>query len=154
MALMRRREILPSWDPMRELEEMSHRIDRLFGQMSRGDGEEQISTTRWSPKVNVSERDDAYLITAELPAVAKEDVHVRMENGNLTIEGERRHREEKEGERMHRIETSYGSFFRRFHMPDDADADQIDATFDNGMLRIRIGKSEPSKSRAKEIPIK
>jgi HSP20 family protein len=154
MALMRRREIFPSWDPVQELEEMSNRIDRLFGQMRRGDGEETLSTARWAPRVNVAENENEYLITAELPAVNKDDVHVRMDDGNLTIEGERKQREEKEGERYHRIESSYGHFFRRFHMPENADANKIDAKFENGMLEIHIGKSERTKGQAQEIPIK
>lgn len=154
MALLSRRDLFPAWSPLQELEEMSNRIDRLFGQM-RGLGEESLAeTTGWAPRVNVSETDDKYLITAELPAVSKDDVHVRMENGNLTIEGERKQREEEKRGRVHRVESYYGHFFRRFQMPEDADAKKIDAKFDNGMLEISIPKSEEKKAKkAKEIPI-
>ena len=103
--------------------------------------------------MNVSETDEGYHIAAELPGCKKDDVKVTFDKGVLTIEGERHEEKEEKGKRFHRRESSYGSFMRRFSMPEDADEERIDATFENGMLRIEIPKSEQHKREAKKIEI-
>lgn len=152
MQLIRRQE---AWDPFRELEELSNRFNRLFG-LSKlaGNGEkEALATTNWSPLCDISETDDEYRIAAELPNVKKEDVHVTLEDGVLTIQGERQKEKEETGKRFHRRELSYGSFVRRFTMPDDADESKVDATFKDGMLDIAIAKSKTKQSKAKQIAV-
>lgn len=156
MALMRRHT--SAWNPITELEEMSSRINQLFDRFAwSGDGEREALTRQmeWAPSANVSETDNEYRVTAELPGVAKEDVHVALEEGTLTIRGERKHREEKKGEKFHRVESYYGTFMRRFSMPEDADENHIDASFRDGMLTVTIKKSaQHKKPKAKEIAIK
>lgn len=155
MALLRKTADAPTWNPWRELEVMSNRIDRLFGQISTGNGQEALATTTgWSPKVNVSENDGEYLVIAEIPGVDKKDVHVKMDENILTIEGERKQRKEEKSEKLHRVESFYGNFYRRFNMPENADPEKVNAKYDNGMLEIHIAKRpEAKKAKAKEIAI-
>ena len=156
MALMKRPT--SGWNPMTELEEMSTRLNQLFDRFALGGNghrEALRQQMEWAPSANISETDDAYRVMAELPGVEKKNVHVALEEGTLTISGEREQREEKKGEKFHRVESYYGTFMRRFAMPEDADENAIDASFDNGMLTVTIRKSpEKKKPRAKEIAIK
>lgn len=155
MALIRRNNDLLGLDPIRELREMSNRMDMLLGRTLGGDGQEALGlSTGWSPSANVSETDDEYLVMAELPAVQKSDVHVTLKNQILTIEGERKQRKEQKGERAHRVESYFGKFVRRFQMPDDADSDNVDASFKDGMLEIHIKKMPAAKTKGTEIKIK
>ena len=111
MQLMRRQE---SWNPFREMEELSTRMNRLFSLSPwTGNGErELLATTDWAPSCDISETEKEYRVNAELPGVKKGDVHVTLENGVLTIQGERREEKEERGEKMHRRELSYGKFMR------------------------------------------
>jgi HSP20 family protein len=139
------------WNPFRELEELSQRMNRMFGV---GNGsQESLALTDWTPSCNVSENDKSYLIRAELPDVKKDDVHVKLENGILTIQGERKTEKEEKDAKFHRRELSYGSFYRSFTMPDDADESKVDAKFKDGMLNVTIGKSKAKQSKAKEITV-
>jgi HSP20 family protein len=99
----------------------------------------------WSPRVDISETDDEYLIRAALPAVKKEDVTVTCEGRMLTLSGERRQREEGKGEKLHTIETCSGAFERSFALPDAIDADGIKAESKDGVLTIHVPKLEPRK---------
>src|SRR4030095_10735521 len=106
---------LVRWDPFRELEDMSDRLNRMFARPAlRSSGKETMTVADWSPTVDISETDGEYLIKAELPEVKKEDVKVTVENGVLTLQGERRQEKEGTGRRFHRVERSYGSFVRSF----------------------------------------
>jgi HSP20 family protein len=156
MAITRREEAFPTnWNPWRELQEMSNRMEHMFGRFRGGNGEESLATgTGWAPRVNVSENDNEYLVSAELPAVDKKDVHVKMQDNILTIDGERKQQKEEKGERYHRVESFYGTFFRRFTMPEDADAEKIVANLDNGLLTVHIAKLPAKKQNVREISIK
>lgn len=147
-SLMRWQE---EWNPFRELEEMRSRFDRILG-LSRGE-REGLATSDWVPSCNVSETDTEYRVVAELPDVKKEDVHVTLEEGVLTLSGERKAEKEEKGERYHRREVSYGHFIRRFQLPEDADAEKIDANFGDGMLRVTVPKSPQKESKAREIQV-
>jgi len=95
------------------------------------------------------------LLKAEVPGVSKEDVHLELEDGVLTITGERKQTQEHKDERFHRVETSYGSFMRRFSVPDDASPDGIKANYKDGMLTITLKKLPPEKKQqsTKRIPV-
>ena len=92
------------------------------------------------------------MIKAELPEIEKKDVKVSVQNGILTLSGERKFEREEKGKKYHRIERSYGSFARSFDLPEDADAEQVDAKYSNGILTILVNKSEAAA--AKEIEVK
>jgi HSP20 family protein len=131
-------------------------MSRLFGLTRAGNGEhELLAINDWSPSCDISETDKEYRINAELPSVKKEDVHVTLDEGVLTIQGERREEKEEKGEQFHRRELCYGTFLRRFAMPDDADESKVNASFKDGMLKVAVAKSKEkaSKPKAKEITI-
>jgi len=147
---------LTRWDPFKEMQEMQNRLSSFFGRMPmrRGDGpEESVTAAEWAPLVDIIEDDREYLVKAELPEVKKEDVKVSVENGVLTIRGERRFEKEQKDKKYHRVERGYGSFVRSFTLPDVADADKVTAEFKDGVLRVHLPKSERAKTKQIEVKV-
>ena len=103
--------------------------------------------TQWVPLVDITEDDAEYLIKAELPEVKKEDVAVKVENGVLTLSGERKSITEEKNVRFHRVERAYGRFSRCFSVPDDADETKVAAEYKDGLLKVHLPKSEKAKPR-------
>jgi HSP20 family protein len=147
---------LVKWDPLRELEEMSSRLNRLFGQpMARqasGDGDTLIAD--WTPAVDVQESDGEYLIKADLPEVKKDDVRVEVQDGMLYLRGERQQEKEEKGKRFHRVERAYGRFERRLAIPTEVDAQKVSAEFKDGVLRVHMPKSPAAKPRTIDVNVK
>ncbi len=142
------------WDPFRELEEMSDRLNRMFARPAIWtNAKEALTVADWTPTVDISETEGEYLIKAELPEVKKEDVKINLEDGVLTIQGERRHEKEVKGTKYHRIERAYGSFVRSFSLPDQVDESKVKAEFKEGVLNLHLPKSEKAKSRAIEVKV-
>ena len=146
---------LVKWDPFKELEDVSTRLNRLFGRpaLPVGSDREMLSLADWMPSVDISETDNAYLVKAEIPGVNKDDVKVTIEDGMLTIQGERKQEKEDKDKKYHRIERSYGSFMRSFRIPDDADESAVKAEFKDGMLNVTLNKSKKSRSNAVNVAI-
>ena len=144
------------WDPLRELEQMADRLNRVTsrpeGGMS-GNGQEAMTVADWIPTVDISETEAEYTIQAELPGVKKDAVKVTMENGVLTIQGERRQEHTEGGRRHHRIERSYGRFARNFTLPDTVEAGNVRAEYADGMLHLHLPKSEKAKPKQIEVKI-
>lgn len=103
------------------------------------------------PSIDISETEDQFLISAELPGMTKEDITISLENGRLSISGERNIESEENGKKYHRVETSYGSFERSFQLPDNVDEESISASYENGLLDISIQKSEQEVKKQIEI---
>jgi HSP20 family protein len=146
---------ITSWRPLKEMEELQNRLSNLFSRFPTrmGDGkEESISTAEWAPLVDITEDDKEYLIKAELPDVKKKDVKVAVENGRLTITGERKF-EKEESKKYHRVERLYGRFVRSFIVPDIAEADKVSAEFADGVLKVHLPKSEKAKPRQIEVKV-
>jgi HSP20 family protein len=142
------------WDPFRELEEMSDRLNRMFARpATRTNGKETMIVADWTPTVDISETDGEYQIKAEIPDVKKEDVKVTLEDGVLTIQGERKQEKEEYGKKYHRIERSYGSFVRSFSLPDVIDEEKVKADFKDGVLSLHLPKSEKAKPKAIEVKV-
>jgi len=147
---------LTRWDPLKEMEELQNRLSGLFGRapVRRHNGEqESLTVAEWAPLVDITEDDKEYLIKAELPEVKKEDVKVAVENGVLTLSGERKSEKEEQNRKYHRIERAYGSFERSFSVPDDAEADKVNAEFEDGVLRVHLPKSENAKPKQIEVKV-
>ena len=146
---------LVKWDPFKELEDVSTRLTRLFGRptLPVESDREMLSVADWMPSVDISETDNAYLVKAEIPGVNKDDVKVTIEDGMLTIQGERKQEQEEKGKKYHRVERSYGCFMRSFRVPDDADDSAAKAEFKDGMLNITLNKSKKSRSNAVNVSI-
>ena len=139
---------------MRELEDFQSRILSAFNPSPsrRSSGQESLTMAEWMPLVDITEDEKEYLITAELPEVRKEDVKVTVENGVLTIRGERKFEKEEKNKKWHRVERSYGSFVRSFAVPDNGDPEKVNAEFKDGVLKVRLAKSE--SARPKQIEVK
>lgn len=144
------------WDPFKEMEEVNRRLSSIFGlapARTANGQEETMTVAQWSPLVDITEDDHEYLIKAELPEVKKEDVKVTVENGTLTITGERKFEKEEKNKKYHRVERSYGSFVRSFAVPDDADDSKVNAEFKDGVLKVRLVKSEKAKPKSIEVRV-
>ena len=146
---------LVRWDPFRELEDMSARLNRVFTRPALGTtgGKEHLTVADWVPTVDISETDGEYLIKAELPEVKKEDVKVTVEDGVLTIQGERRQEKEEKGKKYHRVERSYGSFVRSFTLPESVDESGVKAEYKDGVLNLHLPKTEKVKPKAIEVKV-
>lgn len=142
---------LKKWEPLREMDDLLDRYVRVIGWPNER-SRETTTNGDWMPRVDISETEESYAIHAELPAVKKEDVHVTVESGVLTIKGERKQESSESGRKFHRIERSYGSFVRSFTLPESVDADSISATFQEGVLNLTIPKR--AKAISKSIDIK
>ena len=149
---------LVRWDPFRELEDMSDRLNRAFGRSAiarpTGNGNKDALTVfDWAPSVDIVETPEEFIVKAELPDVKKEDVKVSVDGGVLRIEGERKQEKEEKGKKYHRVERSYGSFFRSFTLPDNVDEGKVQAEFKDGILNVRLHKAEKVKPKAIEIKV-
>lgn len=144
---------LTRWDPFHELEDMHNRLTSIFSRTPTRRDRETITVADWAPIVDITEDEKAYIIKAELPEVKKDQVKVTMENGMLTLAGERKLEKEEKGRKYHRVERSYGSFLRSFTLPDDADPEKINASHKDGVLTITVAKTEQAKPRAIEVKV-
>lgn len=140
------------WDPFRDFVTLRDRMNRLFEDLSSPRGEEKdIMTSAWTPSVDIYENENEVVLAAEIPGVEEKDVEIKVEDNNLTIRGERKFEKETKEENYHRIERSYGSFFRSFSLPSYIDQDKIEAEHENGVLRIRMPKKPELKPRKVKI---
>jgi HSP20 family protein len=147
---------LAQWNQYRELEALQHSLGSLFNraQSPRLEGrEEPIRVADWAPLVDISEDNNEYLIKAELPDVKKEDVKITMEDGMLTIAGDRKFEKEENGKKYHRVERAYGSFGRSFSLPDDASPAKVTADFKNGVLKVHLAKNEKARPQQVEVSV-
>ncbi len=145
------------WDPFRELEDVSSRLNRIFGhpaaaRVAHEPAKDNMRVFDWTPTVDIAETEEEFHIKAELPAVKRDDVKLSVDNGVLRIEGERKQEKEEKRKRYHRVERSYGSFMRTFILPDNVDDAKVRAEFKDGVLDVRIPKAE--KARPKSIEVK
>ena len=145
---------LTKWNPFRELEDIQNRLSSLFGRTPmRGLAQEAMTVSEWTPLVDIVEDDKEYLIKAELPEVKKEDVKVTVDNGVLTIIGERKFEKEEKGKKYHRVERGYGSFMRSFTLPEGAAGDKISAEFKDGVLKVHLAKSAEAKPKSIDVKV-
>ena len=146
---------LVRWEPFRELRTFQRRMDRLFNDpiaRHAGEGDEPLETS-WVPAVDVHESDKAITLRAELPGLTKDDVDLTVDNGRLTVRGEKKlEKEETEGD-YRRIESRYGAFYRSFPLPDAIDAEKIEANLDNGVLNVTLPKAEEAKPKRIEVSV-
>ena len=143
------------WDPFREFEDMSNRLARFFNQSSlrRTVDDDGAFFADWAPAVDVQETEKEYIVKADLPDVRKEDVKVGIENGVLTLEGERKQEKEENNKKFHRVERVYGKFVRRLALPMEIDPQKVAAEFKDGVLNVKMPKTESAKPRAIDVKV-
>ena len=140
---------LMKWDPWREIEDMFDRYTKAVG-WPRG-SQEAMASSDWSPRVDIVEAEQEFLIKADIPGVEKDHVKVSVENGVLTIQGERKTEKEEKDAKFHRVERFTGTFVRRFTVPENVDADAIKAVFKDGMLTLHLPKTQKALPKAIDI---
>jgi HSP20 family protein len=137
---------LVSWDPYREFRSLNDRLNRAFGSATTR-RDEEMSLGSWLPPVDIAEDKDKIVLSAELPGFKEDQIEIQMEGGVLTLRGERKFEEEKDGRSFHRVERSYGQFVRSFTLPNNVDRENIRANFRDGVLEIELPKREEAKPR-------
>jgi HSP20 family protein len=135
------------WEPFRESDEFFRRMP-AFGRWPKMPDEYE-----WSPTADISETEKEYLVKADLPGVKREDVHITLENGVITLAGERRQSKEEKSEKSHRVESFYGNFSRSFTVPDDADSKNVRAESKDGVLYLHVPKIKREKVQPLEIKV-
>ena len=143
---------LVRFSPSSDLRTLQREIDQVFDSFfpSRGSNND-AAESGWTPRVDLAETDNAYLIQLDVPGVTKEDFNINFQDGTLTVSGERRMEETKEDENYVRVERSRGRFYRSFSLPKVVDAEQIKADYKNGVLKITIPKAEETKPRRIDV---
>jgi len=125
-------------------EPFSQEFDRLFGSLFDNGGRQ---AQRWVPAMDLIEADDHFVLKADLPGLAEDDVAIEVQDNVLTISGSREAEHERKEKGWYRLERSYGSFSRSLTLPDGVDADKVEANFDRGVLEVRVPKPEERKPR-------
>ena len=155
MALVR-------WDPSRELSSLQAEMNRLFHSFfdaptgtgtGAGNGGNGGTLRRWYPAMDLVETEDHFVLKADLPGVAESDVKVELEDNVLTIAGERRHEEEAKSGGYYRLERATGVFSRSLTLPEGVDPEAVQASFDKGVLEVRIPKPAERKPRRVAISV-
>ena len=145
--------MMTQFDPFKEfrnLQKSMEMMNRLFNAVERG----EAPGVDFVPAVNTREADDAYYIEVDLPGVKKEDISIDVNDNVLTISGERKVEEERKDEEFYRVESVYGKFERSFTLPEDVDADKIEAEAKDGVLTVKIPKAQVVEKAPKKIEIK
>jgi HSP20 family protein len=147
----RRSRLAPDrWEPLSELEQMTERLRRTLDQTFGGRGWPSPSDRdEWSPLVDIEEEDDAYVVEADLPGVKRNDVNIELVGNELTITGEMKERERKGA--LRRQTRRVGRFDYRVLLPDHVDADKVDAKLHDGVLTVRVPKSERAQRRKIDV---
>ena len=140
---------LARWTPRGNLQSFQDEMNRLFNQFFQGGtGEEAGWGVRtWAPPVDIYETDDALILKAELPGVSKDDVSIDIHQNTLILRGQRQHDAEVKEENYHRVERAYGTFQRSFMLPTLVDQEHVQATYTDGVLELRLPKSEAAKPK-------
>ena len=145
------------WDPFQDLRSAQDEMAQMSPMLAHALGlhaqqaSGRATTTAWAPAVDISERKDAYLVTVELPGLKAEDLDITMEDGLLTIQGERQFTSESSEEQFHRVERSSGAFRRSITLPAHVMADAVEASMEDGVLRILVPKAEEAKPKRIQV---
>ncbi len=134
------------YEPMGLLTQFHRDLERFLG-IGQENGDSAIATSTWIPAVDIKEEADRFLIEADIPGVEPKDIEISMEGGVLTIKGERKTEQKEEGKGYKRVERAHGTFYRRFSLPDTADAEGVSASGKNGVLQVTIPKKPVAQPR-------
>ncbi|MGP0072816.1 MAG: Hsp20/alpha crystallin family protein [Bryobacteraceae bacterium] len=121
-------------------------INRLFS-------DDGVKTRPWAPAVDIMETENELVLKADVPGVALKDIDIQLENGTLTVKGERKYEKEEKNKGYHRMERSYGTFVRYFTVPDTVDAEHVHAAYEAGVLTITLPKKEVAKPKTIKVQI-
>jgi HSP20 family protein len=140
------------WDPFRDMVTLREKMNRMFEDVFAGRSEDkELSASTWAPAVDIFETESELMMTVEVPGIDEKDIEIKIEDNTLTLKGERKFEKETKEENYHRIERSYGSFYRAFTLPNSIDPDKIQAEHENGVLKITMAKRQELKPRKVKI---
>src|SRR5919202_6005975 len=141
------------WEPLREFGALQNEMNRLFNTVfdTPLPGNGGSTMRRWMPPMDLVETDDHFVLRADLPGMSQDDVNIELEDTTLTISGERKAEHESKGEGFYRVERAFGVFSRSLTLPQGVDPGAVSASFDRGVLEVRIPKPEERKPRRIEI---
>jgi HSP20 family protein len=152
---------LVKFNPVRDLLSFEKEISKLFNEFDNTFGfrksnaiSEEMENAVWAPLTDIYEDENNYSIKIDLPGVAKDDLKISYENGALAVSGERKSEKETKDAKYHRVERTYGKFYRSFALPQQVNQDKIEAEFSNGQLEITIPKAEEAKPKQLQIKVK
>jgi HSP20 family protein len=141
------------FDPFDDLTTLHNQFERVLARLN-PEFDEELLTTQWAPTTDVVETKDAIFVKVELPGMTEKDIHVQMENGVLTLSGERKLETATTNQGYRRIERSYGKFTRTFTLPPNVEFNKIAATYTNGLLELEIPKKEEAKPKTIQVEVK
>ena len=142
------------WEPVREISSLQHEMNRLFNTMFETPAAEAGNgLRRWTPAMDLVETDEHFVLRADLPGMSEEDISIEVEDRALTVSGERKAEHEVRQEGFHRVERSFGRFSRSLTLPEGVDAEAVSASFDRGVLEVRVPKPEQRKPRRISIGV-
>ncbi len=147
---------LVRFDPFRDLRALHRRVDRVFNETVARRADESTDEPlqpRWVPVVDVHESGKEITLRTELPGLTDEDIELTVDQGRLTVQGEKKFEKEESDGEYRRVESRYGTFYRSFPLPDSIDQDNIAAHFDNGVLNVTLPKTESAKPKKIDVQI-
>ena len=139
------------WDPFREVATLQNRVNALFRDMN--EGESPLTTASFIPAVDIYEDNEKVVLKLEVPGIEEKDLDVRVENHTLTVKGERKFEKEEKEENFHRIEQSYGSFYRAFTLPNTVDTENVGASYNAGVLKLELKKKPEAQPKQIKVNI-
>src|SRR6267378_78397 len=146
--------LITRYDPFREFVSLQDRMNRLFRDPRGAEGhDESLTTTAFAPPVDVYEDEHNVTLKIEVPGIDEKDIDVRIENNTLTVHGERKIEKEEKEENYRRVERQYGSFTRSFTLPSSVDTGQVNAHYDNGVLKISLAKKAEAKPKQIKVNV-
>ncbi len=146
--------ILTRWDPARELYALQNRMNRLFEEQYGGKSEDSLTTAgAFVPPVDIYEDEHSIQLKLEVPGIDEKDLDIKVENNTLTVSGERKFEKEEKEENFRRVERRYGSFTRSFTLPNTVNTEDINASYDNGVLNIRLAKRAEAKPKQIKVNV-
>src|SRR5437016_8610217 len=149
------KDMLTRWDPYRDLNTFGNTLNRLFQSnldLNRGI-DELLTSGTFVPAVDIYENEHNITLKLEVPGVNLNDLDIRLENNTLTVRGERSFETEEKEENFHRVERRYGSFARSFTLPNSVDSDNAQASYENGILKIKLAKREEAKPKQIKVGV-
>src|SRR5712671_4691404 len=149
--------LLTRWEPFREFSTMQDRVNRmnrLFRESYSPEApEEALTTTSFAPPVDIYEDEHNITLKVDVPGIDEKDIDVRIENNTLTVHGERKIEKEEKEENFRRVERQYGSFTRTFNLPTTVDAENIQADYEKGVLKIKLAKKAEAKPKQIKVNV-
>lgn len=141
-------------DPFREFAQLQDRLNRAFGDAYGRSDEGLLTSGSWVPPVDIFQNGDHELVLkAELPDMSREDIDITVDNGTLTIKGEKKFSQDVKEDEYHRIERRYGTFSRSFSLPQTVDTTKVAAEYKNGVLTVRLPLREEAKPRQIKVDV-